>query len=74
MLENRFHDQPMAALADLAKSVPPATQLEQMIVDELAAKMGMKFEQRNFTEAELSRAEGFIEKYTGEKWTIHREK
>lgn len=74
MLENRFPDQPMAPLSDLTKSMPEATELEQMIVDELKAKMDMKFERRNFIDAELSLAEKLTDKYAGEKWTIHREK
>jgi lipoate-protein ligase A len=74
MLENRFPDQPMATLSDLAGQLPAPTDLEQMIADELTATLGIKFDRRDFQEAELSAAEPLIAKYTGEKWTVDREK
>jgi lipoate-protein ligase A len=74
MLENRFADQPMAPLTSLAKKVPSQGELEELIVKELAGKMGVEFVRREFLEDELAATKGLIDKYKSEKWTLHRER
>ena len=74
MLENRFPDQPMAALSELMKTIPSQNELEFLIVQELEAKLGVKFDRRDFTPEELADTKKLIDKYRSEKWTVHREK
>jgi lipoate-protein ligase A len=74
MLENRFPDQPMAPLTSLTKKIPTQNELEALIAQELASKMGAQFIRRDFTKQELTDTQLLIDKYRSEKWTVHREK
>ncbi len=74
MLDCRYPQQPIETWSQLAGRTIDFDEAARRLLPEFSRVLGYGFVEGRWTDEELSAAEGYIKRYAGEAWTLHRER